>query len=110
MQPTLSEMVLEFHVEQDILIFSEHPAPIPIRARQLDKMQEEWNEVQEAINSGTKEEIAHELADLMYTIVGTALVLGIMNIEKVFVEVHKANMTKGLGFDKSNYTKPEIKV
>lgn len=111
--PTCSEMVKEFHEKQRLLscdlMYSGDDIVIPEIHERILVMQEEWHEVINALLMGNKEDIAHELADLIYTIVGTALTFGI-EIEPVFAAVHKSNMTKGPGFDKTNYVKPEIKV
>ncbi len=101
-QKSMSEMVTEFHEKQGL-------KEGLIRQDQLDKMKEEYVEFGEAITSGVKQRIAHELADLIYVAVGIAVVSGI-EIEPVFAEVHKANMTKGPGFDKSVYVPPGIKI
>lgn len=109
---TMSQMVKEFHEKQGILTSSDGPKVDEIQQRFL-VMLEEWDEVSHALHNlligGCKEDLAHELADLIYTIVGTALVFGI-EIEPVFTEVHRCNMLKGPGFDKTNYEKPEINV
>lgn len=99
---TMSAMVKEFNEKQDIPKGRLHQF-------QLDKMGEEYAEVREAITHGDKQNIAHEIADLIYTLVGIAVAYEI-KIEPVFAEVHRCNMLKGPGFDKTNYTKPEIKI
>lgn len=74
-------------------------------------MLEEMSEVLKAIAGGNLTELAHELADLKYTIVGTEVTYGIPG-DKTFKAVHNANMTKKMslfGPYKSNtYTKPDI--
>lgn len=54
---------------------------------------EEYHEVIEASFEGNVEHLAKELTDLMYVIYGTALAYGI-DLEAVFDEVHRSNMTK----------------
>jgi len=75
--------------------------------RRIRLIQEEFEEVEEAIihledtrlnlTSSTKEEateeLAKELADLLYVVYGTAEELGIP-LEWVFKAVHKSNMSK----------------
>jgi predicted HAD superfamily Cof-like phosphohydrolase len=63
----------------------------------LRLMDEEMCEVEEAMYSGTKAELAKELADLLYVIYGTAATYGIP-IDEVFNRVHESNMSK-LGED-----------
>lgn len=105
---TMSEQVQEFHDKQCISTSDLYYDPEKVVAR-IRVMSEEFAEVIAELTAGTKENLAHELADLIYTVVGTALVFGI-EIEPVFAEVHRANMTKGVGFCKKNYVAPEIKV
>lgn len=54
---------------------------------------EEYHEAIEALFDGNVEHIAKELADLLYVVYGTALAYGI-DLEAVFDEVHRSNMTK----------------
>ena len=54
-------------------------------------------EVADAIDQHDLPAIAHELADCVYVLYGTALVYGI-DLDAVLAEVHAANMTK-LGAD-----------
>ena len=75
--------------------------------RRMNLITEEYEEVMEALNfldrveSGltsyqikeAKTEVAAELADLLYVVYGTAEELGIP-LDKVFNEIHKANMAK----------------
>lgn len=108
---TFSSMVREFHKKQnlpvDVTFYEDNVDHLHVSRFLI--MGEEWNETIRALLCGSKKELAHELADLMYTIVGTAITFGI-EIEPVFAEVHRANMTKKIGFDKSEYISPEIKI
>jgi predicted HAD superfamily Cof-like phosphohydrolase len=75
--------------------------------RRINLICEEYEEVAQAIlyledtrlnmTSGTieeaREELAKELADLLYVVYGTADELGIP-LQQVFTEVHKSNMSK----------------
>ena len=54
---------------------------------------EETAELVKALQSENIPEIAKELADILYVVYGTAVSLGI-EINEVFDEVHKSNMTK----------------
>ncbi len=46
-----------------------------------------------AVRGGRQEEIAQELADLVYVAYGTALAYGV-DLDAVIEEVHRANMSK----------------
>ena len=63
----------------------------------LKLIEEEYKEVITAFASGSKYEIAKELADLKYVVVGAMITFG-MDPDKCFECVHKSNMTK-LGKD-----------
>ena len=87
-------MVLEFHNQ-----FGIHVSPTPsipdepttiLRKRLI---QEEFEELQEAMQDKDLPSIAKELADLLYVVYGTAVSLGI-DMEPVFQEVHRSNMSK----------------
>jgi predicted HAD superfamily Cof-like phosphohydrolase len=56
-------------------------------------MREEFEEVRAAMEEGSLAHIAQELADLLYTVYGTAVAYGI-DLEPVYREVHNANMRK----------------
>lgn len=87
-------MVQEFHKQFEI-----HVAPtpsIPDEPTQLLRkrlIQEEFDELQEAMQEKDLPSIAKELADLLYVVYGTAVSLGI-DMEPVFQEVHRSNMSK----------------
>lgn len=68
-------------------------ADIKTRRLRCDLLFEEVNEVIEALFDENLEEIAKELADLLYVVLGTAVAYGIP-LERVFEEVHRSNMTK----------------
>lgn len=65
-------------------------ALIDLRLRLMD---EELTEVFEAINARDAVQTAHELADLLYVTIGTAIAFGIP-IEDVFAAVARANLSK----------------
>lgn len=70
---------------------------IPQRMKELriNLMQEELDEVKDAIKKEDIVNLAKELADVMYTVLGTAHTFGLSKyFEEVFEEVHKSNMTK----------------
>ena len=101
--------------------------------RRINLIYEEYEEVSEAIihledtrlnltsssMEEAKEELAKELADLLYVVYGTAEELGIP-LQQVFTEVHKSNMSKvwpdgtvkrndfGKVLKPDTYTKPDL--
>lgn len=56
-------------------------------------MDEEHDEVVEAINHGDKVQVAKELCDLVYVVVGTAIAMGIP-FNECFAALQTSNMTK----------------
>ena len=88
------QMVAEFHQAFDI---AREPFPaIPDEATRMLRVrliQEEFDELQEALGRGDTVAVAKELADLLYVVYGTAVSCGI-NMEPVFREVHRSNMSK----------------
>ena len=95
---TAGELVLEFHEKFGLDIGKDvdkcDPKLIELR---LKLIEEEYKEVITAFASGSKYEIAKELADLKYVVVGAMITFG-MDPDKCFECVHKSNMTK-LGKD-----------
>lgn len=92
------EMVREWHEAfgvpapdkpQDIT-FNRHTLRVDLIEEELDEYRTAWN--QEDLV-----EAADALADLLYVVYGTAVEHGI-NIDEVFAEVHRSNMSK-LGED-----------
>lgn len=87
-------MVAEFHQTFDI---AREPVPtIPdeaTRRLRVRLIQEEFDELQEALNQREPVAVAKELADLLYVVYGTAVSCGI-DMEPVFREVHRSNMSK----------------
>lgn len=68
-----------------------------LRARIMKEEVKEW-EV-EAISNSDIDKRAKELADILYTVIGTVITEGLQDdIEKVFDLVHESNMSK-LGID-----------
>ena len=87
-------MVQQFHKQFEIHV---SPTPsIPDEPTQILRkrlIQEEFDELQEAMQEKDLPSIAKELADLLYVVYGTAVSLGI-DMEPVFQEVHRSNMSK----------------
>lgn len=54
---------------------------------------EELGELMEAFYTRNTTSAVKELADLLYVVLGTAVAMGI-DIEPIFAEVHRSNMTK----------------
>jgi len=87
-------MVAEFHQTFDIA--KETFPAIPDEATRMLRVrliQEEFDELQEALGQGDTVAVAKELADLLYVVYGTAVSCGI-DMEPVFREVHRSNMSK----------------
>lgn len=95
-------MVEEFHSKFELRTA---PAPaIPDEAtRQLRVrlIQEEFDEVKEALARQDLNGIAKELADLLYVVYGTAVSYGI-DMDPVFREVHRSNLSKVGGYKRGD--------
>lgn len=87
-------MVAEFHRTFNVLIGAFPTVPDEATQRlRLRLIQEEFDELKEAFRHGDDAAIAKELADLLYVVYGTAVSCGI-DMELVFREVHRSNMSK----------------
>ena len=87
-------MVAEFHRTFDIA--GTASPTIPDEATRLLRVrliQEEFDELQDALGQRDTVAVAKELADLLYVVYGTAVSCGI-DMEPVFREVHRSNMSK----------------
>ena len=86
--------VAEFHSAT-----GSHVAPYPqvpeddLKKLRVNLVMEETREAVASIEKGSLPQIAKELCDLMYVVMGTALSCG-LNLEPVWDEVHKNNMSK----------------
>ena len=87
-------MVERFHRLFDILV-QQAPGHVDERTRVLRErlIQEEFEELKEAMGARDLAAIAKELADLLYVVYGTAVSYGI-DMGPVFSEVHRSNMSK----------------
>ncbi len=87
-------MVAEFHRTFDIV---EHVVPTDLdertKALRVRLIQEEFEELKEAMAQGHLPAVAKEMADLLYVVYGTAVSYGI-DMDPVFQEVHRSNMSK----------------
>jgi predicted HAD superfamily Cof-like phosphohydrolase len=95
-------MVQEFHEQFEIHV-SPTPSTLnePTQTLRCRLIQEEFDELQEAMQEKDLPAIAKELADLLYVVYGTAVSLGI-DMEPVFQEVHRSNMSKVGGYKRED--------
>ncbi len=88
------QMVAEFHETFDIAVETVPRVPDEAtRSLRVRLIQEEFDELQEALGQRDAAAVAKELADLLYVVYGTAVSCGI-DMEPVFREVHRSNMSK----------------
>lgn len=91
-------MVAEFHRAFDILIRATPGVPDhATRTLRVNLIREEFQELEEALAKEDTVAVAKELADLLYVVYGTAVSCGI-DMEGVFQEVHRSNMSKVGGY------------
>ncbi len=96
------KMVQEFHEQFDIHVSPTPAIPDePTRMLRFRLIQEEFDELQEAMQGKDLPAIGKELADLLYVVYGTAVSLGI-DMEPVFQEVHRSNMSKVGGYKRED--------
>lgn len=70
-------------------------APVDRAKLRVSLIQEELNELQEAIENNDLVEVADALCDLQYVLSGTVLEFGMKDLfDKMFDEVHRSNMSK----------------
>jgi predicted HAD superfamily Cof-like phosphohydrolase len=95
-------MVERFHRLFEIAV-QERPGRIDERTRLLRErlIQEEFDELKEAMGNDDLPAIAKELADLLYVVYGTAVSYGI-DMDPVFREVHRSNMSKVGGYKRED--------
>ena len=102
------KMVREFHRQFDIHVAESPSVPdAKITALRERLIQEEFDELKEAMKAGNLPGIAKELADLLYVVYGTAVSYGI-DVAPVFREVQRSNMSKVGGYkrDDGKWVKP----
>jgi len=96
------KQVEEFHRMFEILALRTPTAPDdPTRLLRERLIEEEFAELREAMATGDIPSIAKELADLLYVVYGTAVSCGI-DMETVFREVHRSNMSKVGGYKRAD--------
>lgn len=87
-------MLREFHSA-----FGLHQAEVPalpppdVAGLRQQLLQDEVAELAAAVQAGGLADIAHELADVIYIALGTAITYGI-DVDPIIAEIHAANMTK----------------
>jgi predicted HAD superfamily Cof-like phosphohydrolase len=102
-------MVEAFHRTSDIVV---NPVPTvidrPTRDLRIRLIQEEFDELKEALAVEDLSSIAKEMADLLYVVYGTAVSYGI-DMDPVFREVHRSNMSKVGGYKREDgkWVKPD---
>lgn len=95
-------MVEEFHRKFEIAIG--HTPSVPgdgIRELRVRLIQEEFDELKEAMATQDLAGVAKELADLLYVVYGTAVAYG-MDMDPVFREVHRSNLSKVGGYKRAD--------
>ncbi len=95
-------MVEEFHRTFDIVV-REAPTVVDGRTRELRirLLQEEFEELKDALEKEELPSIAKEIADLLYVAYGTAVSYG-LDMDPVFREVHRSNMSKVGGYKRED--------
>ena len=95
-------LVEAFHSKFGILV---QTAPMDVNEEtkelRVRLIQEEFDELKEAMATGSLAAVAKEMADLLYVTYGTAVSYGI-DMEPVFQEVHRSNMSKVGGYKRAD--------
>ncbi len=85
--------VLEFHKAFGLELPTKYPSS-KVCENRVKLIKEEFLELCEALcDGGTREEVAKEIADLMYVVYGAAVEWDI-DLDKVFNVIHNSNMSK----------------
>ena len=90
------EQLKEFHTAFN-LGWNVRPTLVDEKTKKLREviMKEELSEAIEAMGEGSLENIAKEIADVLYVVYGTIGAYGLQDkMENVFDEVHRSNMSK----------------
>lgn len=95
-------MVEAFHSKFEIVVQAT-PKDLNEETKELRVrlIQEEFDELKEAMAAGNLAAVAKELADLLYVTYGTAVSYGI-DMEPVFREVHRSNLSKIGGYKRAD--------
>lgn len=95
-------MVEEFHRKFDILVQARPAIPAgATKDLRVRLIQEEFDELKEALAHENLAAVAKEMADLLYVVYGTAVSYGI-DMEPVFQEVHRSNLSKVGGYKRAD--------
>ncbi len=92
MEKSWFELVQDFHRKHGILK-DENIVNRTTSELRVALIDEEANELMDALDLRDKIEVADALGDLLYVVLGAADVYGI-DIDRVFREIHRSNMTK----------------
>ncbi len=91
---TEQRMVAEFHdLGQAYSQVGPALPPPEVAAFRLEFIAEELAELQQAVATGDLVKVADGLGDLLYVVYGAGLAFGI-DLEPVFAEIHRSNLTK----------------
>ena len=95
-------MVEAFHSKFEIVVQAT-PQDLNEETKELRVrlIQEEFDELKEAMASGNLAAVAKEMADLLYVTYGTAVSYGI-DMDPVFREVHRSNLSKIGGYKRAD--------
>ncbi|MGC4097446.1 MAG: MazG nucleotide pyrophosphohydrolase domain-containing protein [Nitrospira sp.] len=95
-------MVEAFHSKFEIVV---QATPMDLnedtKELRVRLIQEEFDELKEAMAAGNLAAVAKELADLLYVTYGTAVSYGI-DMDPVFREVHRSNLSKIGGYKRAD--------
>lgn len=95
-------MVEEFHRKFEILVQERPSVPSKLtKDLRLRLIQEEFDELKEAMEQDDLAAVAKEMADLLYVVYGTAVSYGI-DMAPVFREVHRSNLSKVGGYKRAD--------
>ncbi len=95
-------MVEEFHRKFEILVNDRPTIPgEATRALRVRLIQEEFDELKDALGKEDLVSVAKEIADLLYVVYGTAVSYG-LDMEPVFQEVHRSNLSKVGGYKRAD--------
>lgn len=95
-------MVEEFHRKFSI-VAQVTPTDLNEETKRLRVrlIEEEFDELKESMAGGDLAAVAKEMADLLYVVYGTAVSYGI-DMDPVFREVHRSNMSKVGGYKRED--------
>lgn len=100
----MQKQVEEFHRTFDLGVGTRPGIPdVQAKARRFALISEELDELHDAMWNNNIVETADALGDLLYVVLGSAVEFGI-DMEPVFEEIHRSNMTK-VGGHKNEYGK-----